>query len=42
EPARVSFAARLHDDIAFESADALVAQIERDVATTRQLLTPAS
>jgi riboflavin kinase/FMN adenylyltransferase len=40
EAARVSFAHRLHDDIAFESAAALVEQISRDVAATRELLAP--
>ncbi len=40
EPARVSFAHRLHDDIAFESADALIEQIRGDVAATRELLGP--
>jgi riboflavin kinase/FMN adenylyltransferase len=39
ERARVSFVARLHDDIAFSSVEALVAQIERDVDRTRSLLT---
>ncbi len=38
EPARISFAARLHDDLAFDSAEALVEQIGRDVDRTRELL----
>jgi riboflavin kinase / FMN adenylyltransferase len=38
EEAKVSFQARLHDDIAFESPEALVEQIGRDVAATRRLL----
>jgi len=41
EEAKVSFAARLHDDIAFESAQDLVDQIGRDVAATRECLTGA-
>jgi FAD synthase len=36
----VSFVARLHDDIAFSSADALIEQIGRDVEATRSLLAP--
>jgi riboflavin kinase/FMN adenylyltransferase len=40
EQARVSFVARLHDDIAFSSADALIEQIGRDVEATRSLLAP--
>ena len=40
EEARVSFVARLHDDIAFPSAEALMDQIGRDVEDTRSLLTP--
>ncbi len=35
EEAKVAFQTRLHDDIAFESAAALVDQITRDVAATR-------
>ena len=38
EEAKVSFATRLHDDIAFESAGSLVEQITRDVDATRSLL----
>ncbi len=38
EEAKVSFATRLHDDIAFESATALVEQITKDVDATRSLL----
>jgi riboflavin kinase/FMN adenylyltransferase len=40
EEARVSFVARLHDDIAFPSTEALVDQIRRDVEDTRARLTP--
>jgi riboflavin kinase / FMN adenylyltransferase len=39
EEARVSFVARLRDEIAFETTDALVEQMNRDVATTRARLT---
>jgi riboflavin kinase/FMN adenylyltransferase len=42
EPARVSFVARLRGEERFESAEALAAQIGRDVAATRELLTPAN
>jgi riboflavin kinase/FMN adenylyltransferase len=35
EEAKVAFQTRLHDDIAFESAAALVDQITRDIAATR-------
>lgn len=38
EPARVSFVARLRDEERFESSDALVAQIGRDVERTREIL----
>jgi len=40
EPARVSFVHRLRDELAFDSVDALVAQMGRDVDLTRELLTP--
>ena len=38
EPARLSFASRLRDELAFDSVDALVAQMGRDVEVTRSLL----
>ncbi len=38
EQAAVRFRQRLHDEERFESVDALVAQIERDVSATRALL----
>jgi riboflavin kinase/FMN adenylyltransferase len=38
EPARLSFAHRLRDEQAFDSVDALVAQMGRDVELTRALL----
>jgi riboflavin kinase / FMN adenylyltransferase len=38
EEAKVSFQARLHDDITFESPEALADQIGRDVAATRRQL----
>ncbi len=38
EPARLSFAGRLRDELAFDSVDALVAQMGRDVEATRKLL----
>ena len=40
EPARLSFAHRLRDEQAFDSVDALVAQMGRDVERTRSLLDP--
>ena len=36
EEARVSFVARLRDELAFDSTEALIAQMGRDVATTRE------
>jgi len=39
EVGRVRFAHRLRDEVRFESADALVAQVEADVAATREALT---
>jgi len=41
ETARVSFVERLRDDLRFDTVDALVAQMERDVASTREALGPA-
>jgi riboflavin kinase/FMN adenylyltransferase len=38
EPARLSFVHRLRDELAFDSVDALVAQMDRDVERTRSLL----
>jgi riboflavin kinase/FMN adenylyltransferase len=38
EEARVSFVARLRDELAFDSTEALIAQMEQDVATTRTRL----
>ena len=38
EEARVSFAARLRDELAFDTTAALIAQMERDVAATRVTL----
>jgi riboflavin kinase / FMN adenylyltransferase len=38
EEARVSFVSRLRDELAFDSTEALIAQMERDVATTRTRL----
>jgi riboflavin kinase / FMN adenylyltransferase len=38
EEARVSFVARLRDEVAFDSVDDLVAQMHRDVAATRRRL----
>jgi riboflavin kinase/FMN adenylyltransferase len=35
---RTTFAARLRDEHKFDSVDALVAQIERDIAHARQIL----
>lgn len=40
EPARLSFDSRLRDEEAFDSVDALIAQMERDVAETRARLAP--
>ncbi len=40
EPARVQFAHHLRDELKFESVDALVDQIGRDVELTRSLLVP--
>lgn len=40
EPVRVRFAERLRGEERFDSAEALVAQIGRDVERTRELLTP--
>ena len=39
EPARVAFVARLRGEERFDSVDALVAQMGRDVEATRELLT---
>ena len=39
EPARLSFVHRLRDEMAFDSVDALVEQMGRDVERTRSLLT---
>ena len=39
EPARLSFTHRLRDELAFDSVDALVAQMGRDVDQARTLLT---
>ena len=42
EPARLSFAHRLREELAFDSVDVLVAQMGDDVERTRTLLdTPA-
>jgi len=38
EEARVSFVARLRDEVAFDTVDDLVAQMHRDVAATRRRL----
>jgi riboflavin kinase/FMN adenylyltransferase len=38
EQARVSFVTRLRDEVAFETTEALVAQMQRDVADTRSAL----
>jgi riboflavin kinase/FMN adenylyltransferase len=38
EEARLSFVDRLRDEVDFDSVDALVAQIHRDVAATREIL----
>jgi riboflavin kinase/FMN adenylyltransferase len=38
EAARVSFVARLRDEVAFDSVDELIAQMGRDVAVTRERL----
>ena len=38
EAARVSFVAHLRDEVAFDSVDALIAQMGRDVAVTRERL----
>lgn len=40
EPARLSFVAHLRDEVAFDTSDALVRQIERDVSETRARLAP--
>ena len=40
ERPRVRFAQRLRDEVRFEGLDALVAQLHRDVAATRELLKP--
>ena len=39
EPARLSFVHRLRDELAFDSVDALVEQMSRDVERSRSLLT---
>jgi riboflavin kinase/FMN adenylyltransferase len=36
----VRFAQRLRDEVRFDGLDALVAQLHRDVAATRELLKP--
>jgi riboflavin kinase/FMN adenylyltransferase len=38
EPVAVTFHTRIRDDLRFDSVDALVAQMDRDVAATRQAL----
>ena len=38
EPARVQFVSRLHDEVRFDSVDALVQQMEKDVEATREAL----
>jgi riboflavin kinase/FMN adenylyltransferase len=38
EEARVSFVSRLRDEVTFDSTEALIAQMEQDVATTRTRL----
>jgi riboflavin kinase/FMN adenylyltransferase len=38
EEAKVSFVAHLRDELSFDSVDALVEQMGRDVASTRQRL----
>ena len=40
EEARLSFVARLRDELAFDTCEALVEQMRRDVEHTRSLLTP--
>jgi riboflavin kinase/FMN adenylyltransferase len=40
ERARVSFVARLHDQVRFDTVEGLVAQMESDVHATRRVLTP--
>ena len=40
EEARVSFVARLRDEEAFATVEELIAQMGRDVATTRERLRP--
>ena len=42
EAARVSFVTHLRDELAFDSVDALIAQMGRDVAATRELLVRGS
>ncbi|MBW3610395.1 MAG: bifunctional riboflavin kinase/FAD synthetase [Actinobacteria bacterium] len=42
EAAAIRFSARLRDEERFESVEALVAQMDRDVAASRALLVPAS
>ena len=42
EEARVSFVARLRDEMAFDSVEALIDQIGRDVENTRALLAAGS
>ena len=39
EQARVSFVSHLRDELAFDSVEELIAQMERDVAATRERLT---
>ena len=38
EPARVSFVRRLRDEQQFDSVDALIGQMHRDVAETERVL----
>jgi riboflavin kinase/FMN adenylyltransferase len=38
EEGRLSFVARLRDELAFDSVDVLVAQMHRDVAAAREVL----
>ena len=40
ESARVSFVARLRDQVRFDSVEGLIAQIESDIHATRRVLIP--
>jgi riboflavin kinase/FMN adenylyltransferase len=40
EEARVSFVSRLRDEVAFDSVEALIEQMGRDVEVTRTTLAP--